>query len=196
MSTPTRERAWTLLNTYTQSERLVAHGLAVEATMRYFAERLAFDPDMWGTIGLIHDLDWERWPEEHCARTTQILRDDGWPEEWIRAVRSHAWGMFTDDEPIHPMEKVLYTIDELTGLVAAAALVRPSKSILDLSVKSVKKKWKEKSFAAGANREVIERGAEMVGMELAEIIDWTIEGMRRAAADLGLAGTGEGATHE
>lgn len=121
-----------------------------------------------------------------------MLREAGWPEEWIRAVRSHAWGMFTEDKPEHPMEKVLYTIDELTGLITATALVRPSRSILDMKPKSVTKKWKEKSFAAGANREVIAKGAEMMGAPLDEIIAKTIAGMQRVATEIGLAGEKNG----
>ncbi|MCG8479666.1 MAG: HDIG domain-containing protein [Spirochaetales bacterium] len=188
MATPDRERAHALLRRYTKSESLINHALSVEAVMRHFAERYDEDPEQWGIIGLVHDLDWERYPEEHCEQTTRILREDGWPEEWIRAVRSHAWGMFTEDKPEHVMEKVLYTTDELTGLITATALVRPSRSILDMKVKSVKKKWKDKSFAAGANREVIAAGAELLGLPLDEVIEETLAGMQRAAARIGLAG--------
>lgn len=164
------------------------HARAVEAVMRHFADSYGEDADKWGIIGLVHDLDWEMFPKEHCTRTTRILRDNGWPEDWIRAVRSHAWGMFTDDKPEHPMEKVLYTIDELTGLITATALVRPSRSILDMKPKSVKKKWKEKSFAAGANREVIAGGAELMATPLDDVIAETLRGMQTVAAEIGLAG--------
>jgi len=191
MSTPTRERALQLLYEYNDTESLRNHGKAVESVMRHFARELGEDEDKWGIIGLVHDLDWEKYPEEHCAKTTAILEEEGWPTEWIRAIRSHAWGMFTDDKPEHTMEKVLYTIDELTGLVTATALVRPSRSVLDMKVKSVTKKWKEKSFAAGANREVIQAGAEMLGRPLNEIIEGTIAGMRTVAGEIGLAGDGE-----
>ncbi len=189
MHAPTREEAWSLLTSYTKSESLLNHAKAVEAVMRHFAEKLGEDPDKWGVIGLVHDLDWEAYPEEHCSKTTEILGEAKWPEEYIRAIRSHAWGMFTEDKPEEQMEKVLYTIDEPTGLVPATALVRPSKSVLDMTPKSVKKKWKEKSFAAGANREVIESGARMLGMELSDVIHETIEGMKKVAPEIGLAGT-------
>ncbi|MEX2443096.1 MAG: HDIG domain-containing metalloprotein [Alkalispirochaeta sp.] len=188
METPDRTEALSLLEQYTKTENLRAHAKAVEAVMRHFARRYDEDPDKWGVIGLVHDLDWEMYPEEHCTKTTEILRQQEWPEEYIRAIRSHAWGIFTDDKPEHRMEKVLYTIDELTGLITATALVRPSKSILDMKPKSVKKKWKEKSFAAGANRELITAGAEMLGEPLDDVIAETLTGMQSVAADLGLAG--------
>lgn len=162
--------------------------------MRHFARRYGHDEEQWGLIGLVHDLDWEKHPDEHCVRTALILRGEGWPEEWIRAIQSHAWGFCTDVEPIHQMENVLYTIDELTGLVTATALVRPSKSVLDMTPKSVKKKWKDRSFAAGANRDVIASGAERLGESLDLVIAETIEGMKAAASSLGLAG--EEHTHE
>lgn len=186
---PTRREAEELLHTYTRTESLRNHGRAVEAVMRHFAEILGEDVEKWGIIGLVHDLDWEQFPQEHCTRTTEILREARWPEEWIRAIRSHAWQMFTEDRPEHPMEKVLYTIDELTGLITATALVRPSRSILDMKAKSVMKKWKDRSFAAGANREVIAAGAEMLEMPLQDVITRTIEGMQHVAEDIGLAGT-------
>lgn len=192
MGVPTRAEAWALLTTYTQSESLLNHAQAVEAVMREYAQQYDEDVEKWGVIGLVHDLDWEQFPEEHCARTTIILREAGWPEEYIRAVRSHAWGMFTDDKPEHVMEKVLYTIDELTGLVTATALVRPSRSILDMKPKSVKKKWNTRAFAAGANRDVIAQGAEMMGVPLDEVIATTITGMQRVADAIGLAGSAEG----
>jgi predicted hydrolase (HD superfamily) len=188
MATPDRAQALQLLEQYTKSESLLNHARAVEAVMRHFAAQNGEDVEKWGVIGLVHDLDWEMYPEEHCSQTTRILTEAGWPDEYIRAVRSHAWGMFTDDKPEHPMEKVLYTIDELTGLITATALVRPSRSILDMKVKSITKKWKEKSFAAGANREVIAAGAEMMGMPLNEVIQETLTGMQTVASDIGLAG--------
>lgn len=190
MSTPTRDRALELLYTYNDTESLRNHARSVEAVMRHFAREYGEDEEKWGLIGLLHDLDWEKYPEEHCTRTSVILTEEGWPEDWIRAIRSHAWGMFTDDKPEQVMEKVLYTIDELTGLVTATALVRPSRSVLDMKVKSVTKKWKEKSFAAGANREVIQTGAEMLGRPLNEVIEGTIAGMRDVASEIGLAGDG------
>ena len=188
MHTPTREEAFELLTTYTKSESLINHARAVEAVLRHFAAKWGEDVEKWGIIGLVHDLDWEAYPDQHCQKTTEILREAEWPQEYIRSVRSHAYGMFTDDKPEHQMEKVLYTIDELTGLITATALVRPSKSVLDMKAKSVKKKWKERSFAAGANREVISQGAEMLGMELSDVITETITGMQTVATDIGLAG--------
>ena len=156
--------------------------------MRHFARKHGEDEETWGAIGLIHDLDYERWPQEHCLHTPRILEENGWPEPWIRAVLSHAWGICTDVEPVSLLENTLYAIDELTGLVSASALVRPSRSLSDLTVKSVKKKWKQKGFAAGVDRGVIEAGAARLGMDLDELIAEVIEGMRPAAAELGLAG--------
>ncbi len=184
--TPTREEALALLREYNKDESHVKHGKAVEAAMRQFARKLGENEDKWGIIGLVHDLDWEMFPENHCAKTREILTGKGWPEDYIRAIMSHGWEMMTDVKPELPMEKVLYTIDELTGLVISTALVRPSRSLSDLTAKSVRKKWKEKSFAAGVNREVIEKGAAMLNVELNEVITETIEGMKTVAADLGL----------
>jgi predicted hydrolase (HD superfamily) len=188
MHVPTREEAFELLTTYTKTENLINHARSVEAVMRHFARKNGEDEDKWGIIGLVHDLDWEAYPQQHCTKTREILQEHDWPEEYIRSIMSHAWGMFTDVKPEHPMEKVLYTIDELTGLVTAVALVRPSRSVLDMKPKSVKKKWKEKSFAAGANRAVIEQGAGMMGVDLNDVIAETIEGMKTVAGDIGLAG--------
>ena len=154
----------------------------------HFAELFNEDPEKWAIIGLIHDLDYEMFPEQHCRKTEEILRANNWPEDYIRAVLSHGWKVCTDVEPMERMEIVLYTIDELTGLIAATALMRPSKSILDTSVKSVKKKWKQKSFAAGVNREVIAEGAKMLGMELEQEMEETIKGMQKVAESIGLKG--------
>jgi predicted hydrolase (HD superfamily) len=143
---------------------------------------------MWGVVGLIHDVDYEEHPDEHLRHAPEMLRGHGWPEEHIRAVASHGWGICTDVEPVSDLEKALFAIDELTGLVAAAALVRPSRSVLDLPVKSVLKKWKDKAFAAGVDRCVIEKGAALMGVPLEELIADTIEGMRTVAADIGLKG--------
>lgn len=156
--------------------------------MRHFAELYKEDPDKWGIIGLVHDIDYEMYPDQHCIKTREILEKENWPEEYIRAVQSHGYGICIDVEPISNLEKVLYTIDELTGLITAACLMRPSKSILDLEVKSVKKKWKQKSFAAGVNREVIAQGAERLGMDLNDVIKETINGMKKAAEEIGLKG--------
>lgn len=158
--------------------------------MRHFARKMdPEDEERWGVIGLIHDLDYEKYPDQHCLMTEKILIERGWPERDVRAVVSHGFGICTEIEPEEPIEKVLYTIDELTGLVAATALMRPSKSILDMETKSVKKKWKQKSFAAGVNREVIEKGAEALGMPIEEVIHETILAMRTVADEIGLAGT-------
>jgi len=185
---PTRDEALALLQQYNDNDGLIRHALAVEAVMRYAARKRGADEEMWGVIGLVHDLDYEQFPDQHCHKTEEILREQGWPETYIRAVLSHGWGICTDVEPQSDLEKVLYTIDELTGLVAATALVRPSKSVLDMKAKSVKKKWKDKAFAAGVNRDIIEKGAAMLGVELSELIDDAIMAMREAADAIGLKG--------
>ena len=153
---PTREEAWKLLNEYNKSDALLKHGLAVEGVMRHFAEINGEDTEKWGVIGLLHDLDYEMYPEKHCVKTAEIMRENDIDEDYIHAVCSHGWGLCCDVEPVEKMEKVLYTIDELTGLINAACLMRPSKSVLDIEVKSVKKKFKSSGFAAGVNREVIQ----------------------------------------
>ncbi len=183
---PTREEADELLKKYNKSESLINHALAVEAVMRYAARQKGEDEEKWGVIGLIHDLDYEMYPDRHCQMTEKILREEDWDEEYIRAVLSHGYGIVTDVEPKTELEKTLFAIDELTGLVTACALVRPSKSVNDLKVKSVKKKWKVKSFAAGADREIIQKGADMLGMELSELIELVIMGMREKSDELGL----------
>lgn len=185
---PTREQAFELLKEFNETHSLVKHGLAVEATMRHFAKHFGEDEELWGIIGLVHDLDYEKYPDEHCIMTEKILKENNWPDEYIRAVLSHAWGICTDVKPESLLEKTLYTIDELTGLVTTSALVRPTKSILDMKAKSVKKKWNNKNFAAKIDRSIIERGAEMLEMELSEIITLTIEGMAEIAGELELDG--------
>ena len=185
---PARKEAIELLKEYNQDASLIKHALAVEAVLRHFAEKFGEDREKWGIIGLIHDLDYEKFPEQHCKKTEEILKEHNWPQDYIRAVLSHGWGICTDVEPQSSMEKVLYAIDELTGLIAAAALVRPSKSVLDMEAKSVKKKWKDKSFAAGVDRSIIQKGAEMLGIELDELFTDTIVGMRKVAAEIGLKG--------
>jgi len=177
-----------LLKKYNKSESLIKHALTVEGVMRYFASEYNDDVEKWGIIGLIHDLDYEQFPEEHCKITEKILRENNWPEDYIYSVISHGWGICTDAEPKHFMEKILFTIDELTGLITATALMRPSKSVLDMKLKSIKKKWKTKSFAAGVNRELILKGCELLGMELDEIITKTLEGMKTVAEEIGLKG--------
>ena len=185
---PSREAALELLKEFNKNDSLIKHALTVEAVMRHFAGFLEKNEEKWGTIGLLHDIDYEMYPEQHCIKAKEILSERGWPEEYIHAVQSHGWKLCCDVEPIKKMEKVLYTIDELTGLIAATAVMRPSKSILDMEVKSVKKKWKQKSFAAGVNREVIEEGAELLGMEMDKAIEETIKGMQKVAEEIGLKG--------
>lgn len=183
---PTREQAYDLLKKYNKSEGLIKHALAVEGVMRYFARQRGEDEEKWGIIGLVHDLDYEQFPEEHCRKTEEILKEHAWPLEYIRAVVSHGWGICTDVEPKTDLEKVLYAIDELTGLVVTSALVRPSKSVMDLKAKSVLKKWKDKRFAAGVDRSIIIKGAEMLGVEIKDLVTDTIMGMRGVAGEIGL----------
>lgn len=185
---PNREMALELFKEYNKNESLLKHALAVEAVMRHFADTYGEDKDKWGIIGLIHDIDYEMYPEEHCIKAREILKERNWPEEYIHAVQSHGYGLCCDVEPVERMEKVLYTIDELTGLIAATALMRPSRSILDTETKSVKKKWKQKGFAAGVNREVIEGGANSLGLDIDGVIEETIKGMQSAAEEIGLKG--------
>jgi putative nucleotidyltransferase with HDIG domain len=188
---PTREEAFELLKKYNKTESLIKHALAVEGVMRYMARKRQADEEKWGLIGLIHDLDYEQFPEQHCKKTEEILRENNWPEDYIRAVISHGWGICTDVKPESEMEKVLYAIDELTGLVVTTALVRPSKSVMDVKPKSVKKKWKDKRFAAGVDRSIIENGAQMLGVEVSELIVDTIAGMQEVAEEIGLKGIAE-----
>jgi len=194
MKRPTREEAWTILTEHVKTTGLISHALAVEAVMRHVARKKSADEELWGIIGLVHDVDYEEHPEEHLRHAQEILRAQGWPEECVRAVASHGWGMFTDVAPVTDLEKTLFAIDELTGLVAAAALVRPSRSVLDLPVKSVLKKWKDRAFAAGVDRTVIEKGAALMGVPLEELIADTIEGMKTVADTIGLKGNPGGAS--
>ena len=187
---PTRAEAWELLTTYNQSESLIKHALAVEGVMRYMARKYNENEELWGVVGLIHDLDYEQFPDQHCRKTEEILKSRNWPQDLIRAVISHGYGICTDVEPRSTLEKVLFAVDELTGLVATTALVRPSKSVLDLKAKSVKKKWKDKRFAAGVDRGIIEKGAAMLNVELGELITDTVMGMREVAEEIGLGGKG------
>lgn len=185
---PTREDAMELLKKYTRKEGLIRHALAVESVMGHFATLFGEDAQKWRVIGLVHDLDYEMYPDQHCIKCIELFEASNWPQEYIRAVISHGWGICTDVKPESPLEKTLYAIDELTGLVASAALVRPSKSILDIAVKSVKKKFKDKSFAAGVDREVIKKGAQLLNMDLAELIAQVILGMQPVAEKIGLKG--------
>jgi len=185
---PTREEAFALLCEYNKQDSLIRHGLAVEAVMRHFAEQAGEDIEKWGVIGLCHDLDYEKYPDQHCTMTRKILEEKGWPESYIRAIISHGWGLCSDVEPIEELEKVLFATDELTGLITACVYVRPSKSILDLTTKSVMKKWNTRAFAAGANRDVIAKGAEMLGKPVEELVEETIIAMQKAADVIGLRG--------
>ena len=183
---PTRESALELFKKYNKSESLLKHALAVEGVMRYMARKAGEDEEKWGIIGLVHDLDYEMYPDQHCTMTKKILEENNWPDEYIRAVLSHGWGIVTDVEPVTLMEKTLYAMDELTGLVVTSALVRPSKSVMDMEAKSVKKKWNDKRFAAGVDRTVIDKGAEMLGVTRDELINDCIMGMREVADEIGL----------
>ena len=178
---PSYDEALALLKEFNKSESLLKHAYAVEGVMRHMSRKFGEDEEKWGIIGLVHDLDYERFPDEHCHKTAEILRERGWPEDYIRSIVSHGWGLCSDVEPESEMEKVLYAIDELAGFITAVALVRPSRSVSDLEAKSVLKKWKDKAFAASVNRRVIESGATMLGMNLAELITETITGMRQVA---------------
>lgn len=183
-----RGDAWKLLTEYTDTASLRYHALTVEAVMRHFARIRGEDEEVWGAAGLLHDLDWEKFPKEHCRKAAEIMRSRGIDEVYIRAMQAHAYGLCTDVKPESAMEKTLFTIDELTGLIHALCLMRPSKSVLDLEVKSVKKKFKDKSFAAGVNRTLIKEGCDMLGMPLDDVIRETIEGMKEAADAIGLRG--------
>jgi putative nucleotidyltransferase with HDIG domain len=187
-TTPTRAQAFELLKEFNQTDSLIKHALTVEAVMRHFARKRGEDEEKWGIIGLVHDLDYEKFPDQHCRKTEEILRQRQWPEEYIRAVVSHGWGICSEVPPESELEKVLYAVDELTGLVTTSALVRPSKSVMDMEAASVRKKWKDKRFAAGVNRSIIEKGAAMLGVDLNDLIAETILGMREVAEEIGLKG--------
>lgn len=176
----TTEEAFTLLKEYNQEPFHLEHGEIVGKTMRYFAEKLGYgeEADFWEVVGILHDLDFEQYPEQHCIKSQEIMKEKGIDERIIHATASHGYGITVDIEPEHEMEKVLYAVDELTGLIGAVVLMRPSKSVQDLEVKSVKKKYKSKGFASGCSREVIQRGADMLGWSLEELIDQTIQAMK------------------
>ena len=186
---PSREEAWKILTKYVTTDHLQRHVLMVEGTMRHFARLFHEDEEAWGILGMLHDIDFELYPEEHLQHAPRILREEGFSEDFIHAVESHGYGICSDVEPVTNAEKVLFTIDELTGLIYACALMRPSKSVMDLELKSVKKKFKSPAFAANVNREVIKAGAERLGMPLDDVIGETILGMRECADAIGLAGT-------
>jgi len=186
---PTRQEAINLLYKYVENESLRKHAYAVEGVMRYIARIRGEDEEKWGIIGLIHDVDYEKFPDKHCKMAEEILRENGWPSDYIRAVISHGWGIFSDVMPESDLEKFLFAVDELTGLVVTTALVRPTKSVYDVEVKSVRNKWKDKRFASGVDRSIIEKGAKMLNMELDKLIDYTIKGMQEVAEVIGLVGS-------
>lgn len=184
----TRDEALEFLKEYNESDALVKHGLAVEGVMRHFARKYGEDEEKWGIVGLLHDLDYEKYPDQHCVKVQEIMQERDIDPEIIRAVASHGYGICVDIEPQSQMEKVLYTIDELTGLVNATAIMRPSKSVLDLETKSVKKKFKSKGFAAGVDREIIKKGCERLEMDLGDVIEEVILGMREVCDAIDLRG--------
>ena len=187
----TRENALELLRKYNKDESHIKHALAVEAAMAYFAGKMDGDVEKWSMAGLLHDIDWEttqETPELHTHQGAKWLEEEGYPPELSRAVLAHGWSICSDVKPESDMEKVLFTVDELTGLIITAALVRPSRSLADLEVKSVKKKWKDKAFARGVNREIIVQGAEMIPLPLDRIIEWVILALRPIEGELGLGG--------
>ncbi len=176
----TREQAYVLLTKYNKEPFHIQHALTVEGVLRWYANELGYgeDADFWGITGLLHDIDFENWPEEHCKKAPELLREGGVAEDMIHAIISHAYGLCSDVAPEHEMEKVLFATDELTGLIGAAARMRPSKSVSDMELSSLKKKFKDKKFAAGCSRDVIRQGAEMLGWELDTLLDKTIAAMR------------------
>lgn len=186
---PSRQEALELFKKYNESDSLFRHALSVEATMKHFAELMdEEDIEKWTVVGLIHDIDYEKYPDKHCVMVRNILMEENYPEDYIKAVESHGYQICSDVEPTEKMEKVLYAIDELTGLITAVALLRPSKSLFDLTAKSVTKKWKDKSFAAGVDREIIQRGIDMLDMDRNQVIEETINAMRKVADEIELRG--------
>ena len=183
----TREQALDLLKRYNKEPFHLRHGLTVEAVMGWFAKELGYGEQAgyWSQVGLLHDLDFEMWPDEHCVKVRELLEAEGMDPAFIHAVVSHGWGMTDGNaQPEHQMEKVLFAVDELTGLIGAAALMRPSKSVQDMELSSLKKKFKDKKFAAGCSRETIAQGAELLGWELPELLDKTLQAMKACEADI------------
>lgn len=181
-----------LLDRYNSSDSLRKHGRAVRGMMRHFARLYGQDPEYWGQVGLLHDIDYEQWPDEHCRKAPELLREAGYDDDFIHAVVSHGWPHCSDVKPELKMEQVLFACDELTGLVTAAVLMRPDRSVLTIETPSVKKKFKSKSFAAGVDRGIITEGAGMLGVDLDYLITETIAGMREVAGEIGLAGDKDG----
>ena len=181
-----RNQALALLKTYNEEPFHILHSLTVEGVMRWYAQDQGFadEAEYWGQVGLLHDIDFERWPDEHCKKAPELLKAGGAGDDMIYSVCSHAYGLCSDVEPVHQMEKILFAVDELTGLIGAAALMRPSKSVMDMEVSSLKKKFKDKKFAAGCSRDVIKEGAERLGWTLDELFQRTIEAMRSCEASV------------
>ena len=181
-----REQAWSLLTAYNEEPFHLRHGITVEHVMGWFAQELGYsdEKEYWSIVGLLHDLDFERWTDEHCIKSHELMREAGVEESIIRATASHAWGHLVDIKPEHEMERVLYATDELTGLIGAAALMRPSKSVADMELKSLKKKFKDKKFAAGCSRDVITAGAELLGWDLDKLLDMTLKAMQAEEAEI------------
>lgn len=173
-----REKAFELLKRYNKENFHIQHALTVEEVMKWYANKLGYDASYWGIIGLLHDLDYEMYPQEHCIKVVEILSTEGYGEDVIHAICSHAYNIMVDIKPEHEMEKVLYAIDELTGLIGAAVRMRPSKSVLDMELSSLKKKFKDKTFAAGCSRDIIRKGADMLGWDLDRLLSDTLEAMR------------------
>ncbi len=184
-----RQEALELLKKYNKEPFHIQHGLTVEGVMRWYAQNLGYgdDADYWATVGLLHDIDFELYPDEHCKKAPELLKEAGLSDEFIHSVCSHGYGLCSDIEPEHEMEKVLFAVDELTGLIGAAAIMRPSKSVMDMETKSLKKKFKDKRFAAGCSREVIEQGAQMLGVEIDKLFADTIEAMRSCEESINTA---------
>lgn len=178
MNYPTREKALKLLKKYNKEEFHLRHAFTLEEVLRYLAKKEGEDENFWGLVGLLHDVDYEKWPEEHLKRTPDILKEIDAPQEMIHGILSHGHGICSDVKPEKKMEKYLYAVDELTGLIGACALMRPSKSTKDMELKSLKKKFKDKKFAAGCSRDVIKKGAENLGLELDELLSITLEAMK------------------
>ena len=180
----TREQALTLLKKYNQEPFHIQHALTVEGVMRWFAQENGEDVEFWGLCGLLHDIDFEVYPEEHCKKAPELLAEVNASPEMVHAICSHGYGLCCDVEPVHLMEKIMFTVDELTGLIGAAARMRPSKSVMDMELSSLKKKFKDKKFAAGCSRDVIKQGAEILGWTLDEVLDKTIQAMRSCEASV------------
>jgi putative nucleotidyltransferase with HDIG domain len=181
-----REKAFDILNKYNKNKNLIKHGLAVEGVMRHFAEIKGEDVEYWGIIGLLHDVDYEQFPNEHCIKCVEILQNEGVSDDMIKSIQSHGYGICVDVEPEKFMEKVLYTIDELTGLIIATALMKPNKTLAEVDLESIKKKWKKKDFAAGVSRDLIQKGADILGLDIDYIIEQTIIGLQEISVSLGL----------